>query len=222
MRQAHACGRPGHGSRWSEAAGGQRLPRGTAAWAPRAGRSGRLCRRARLPDAANGSGGRGARRARVPAGAATPAGDERRRRRPDDFAQQVPARGPAPAGPRGRCQRRAARRQGAAGRARRPRLGHVEPGTAEPAQAQADRACARRGRARHQWSADRWPGPASGPVRRLRRGQERVAGHDGPLHASRRGGGGPDRRARPRSEGIHRRDSWRRRPGALGRGGRAG
>ena len=44
------------------------------------------------------------------------------------------------------------------------------------------------------------PRPAHRPVRRLRRRQERAAGHDGPLHRGRRDRHRPDRRARPRGE----------------------
>jgi hypothetical protein len=48
-------------------------------------------------------------------------------------------------------------------------------------------------RARHQRAADSGPRPTARAVRGLGRGQERAAGHDGPLHTGRRDRGGPDR-----------------------------
>ena len=77
-------------------------------------------------------------------------------------------------------------------------------------------------RACHQRPADRGPRPAHRPVCRLRRGQERAAGHDGALHPGRRDRGRPDRRTRPRGQGIHRGHPGRGGPRALRRGGRAG
>ena len=85
------------------------------------------------------------------------------------------------------------------------RCAHESAGTT------ADLAVAGRGRAHHQQPADRRARPAHRPVRRQRRGQERAAGHDGPLHQRRCDRRRPDRRARPRSEGIRRPHSRARR-----------
>ncbi len=52
--------------------------------------------------------------------------------------------------------------------------------------------------------------PARGPDGRQRRGQERAARPDHPPDRGRRGGGGPDRRARPRSARVYRTSRWGR------------
>ena len=61
--------------------------------------------------------------------------------------------------------------------------------------------------------------PAAGRVRRHRRRQERVAGHDGPLHGRRCRGGGTDRRARSRSRRLPGQGPGSRRPEAVRGGG---
>ena len=76
--------------------------------------------------------------------------------------------------------------------------------------------------AHHQRTADRRPRPAYGPVRRLRRRQERAARHDGPLYPGGCDRRWPDRRAWPRGQRLYREHSRRRRPGALGGDRRAG
>ena len=91
----------------------------------------------------------------------------------------------------------------------RPQPALVRPRRARSAAAAAVRAPAHRHAAVHRHSRHRRPadlrqGTADGHLRRLRRGQERDAGHDGPLHDGRRERHRPDRRARPRSQRIHR------------------
>ncbi len=68
-----------------------------------------------------------------------------------------------------------------------------------PGRRQAGSGCARVERLRHLL-----PGPAHGYFRRLGRGQIDIAGHAGPQFQRRRHRHRPDRRTRPRSEGIHR------------------
>ena len=77
-------------------------------------------------------------------------------------------------------------------------------------------------RARDQRAAHRRPRPAPGPVRRHRRRQVGAAGHDGALHRGRRHRRRPDRRTRPRGQGVHRGHPRRRGPGAQRRRRRAG
>ena len=69
-------------------------------------------------------------------------------------------------------------------------------------------------RPRHQHLRDLLPRPAHGHLRRLGRRQVGAAVDDGALHLARRQRDRPDRRARPRGAGIHRRRAWPRGPGA--------
>ncbi|MCY1358669.1 hypothetical protein D9M69_452110 [compost metagenome] len=192
-RHAHAPRRPGARSRGPEGAGGFAMPDRQRRARTRAGRSGRLFQRPRIPHAGRRYTRPVQRRHRhtaraLPPRAACGPGEQtalaQRPRCPAPAARSGPAR------PRGGFARQPARPP----RSDHPR-GHRGAG---PPAAELDgprpgaRAAGHR-RARHQCPAHRRPRPAPGPVRRLRRRQERAVGHDGPLHQGRRHRGRPDR-----------------------------
>ena len=89
----------------------------------------------------------------------------------------------------------------------------LQPRAAASLHAAADPRAAVHRHPRDRRAADLRQGAADGHFLRLRRGQERAAGHDGPLHHRRRDRDRADRRTRPRGQRVHRARSWARRTG---------
>ena len=214
-RSGDGGGRPAHG-------GGQHLLDRTPQQ-PHRGRSGRFRRRQTVPDARERCARPGAGRTRDTGGTCACAVQARRAgtaASPHLRSGASPAGGRPLAGPRAGWRRPSARPiRRADGERQRPiaEPPHQPAGTRAPITETLDVGV----RAINS-TADRRARPAHGPVRRLRRRQERAARHDGALHQRRRDRGRPDRRTRPRSQGIHRPHSGQGRSGARGRGGRAG
>ena len=125
--------------------------------------------------------------------------------------------GPELLGPRDRRPRTHDRPPAAARAARaNAALAHAAAGD----RSAADRRAAFDRRARDRRPADLRPGAADRHLFRLGRGQERDAGHDGPLHVGRRERDRADRRARPRGQRLSGARPGPSRPGAQRRGRR--